>query len=306
MPETTVQALASALNLTVFTGSDWLERSVITSEIHRPGLEMAGFFVHNPVTRVKVIGQTEFDFFGRLSEDVQMERARRLMHAETPCLILSRGLQPPPVIADCARDAQVPVLGANIPTTRLISRLGHWLDNTLAPRITLHGVFVELFGVGVLLTGTSGIGKSETALELIKQGHRLVADDAVEIRRPSEEILVGSSPDVVANLLEIRGLGIIDVCKVFGAGAVRPDKRVELNMHFEPWEPGAQYDRLGFDTHYRELLGVKIPLITVPVAPGRNLAMLVETAAVNFRARTMGMNVDEELRRRINAEINKG
>jgi len=182
--------------------------------------------------------------------------------------------------------------------------MGHWLDNVLAPHRTLHGVFVELFGVGILMTGVSGIGKSEVALELIKKGHRLIADDAVEIRRPAEDILVGTCPPVLVNLLEIRGLGIIDVSKIFGAGAVRPDKRVDLVMQFEEWQEGGQYDRLGFDTAYQELLGVKVPAITIPVAPGRNLAALVETAAVNFRADTSG-DVGEELKRRINAEIKK-
>lgn len=185
----------------------------------------------------------------------------------------------------------------------MISCLGHWLDNALAPRKTMHGVFVELYGVGVLLTGISGIGKSETALELIKKGHRLIADDAVEVRRPSDDILVGSCPSVLLNLLEIRGLGIIDVVSVFGASAVRPEKRVEIIMSFEHWQETGQYDRLGFDQYYQEILGVKIPSITIPVAPGRNLAMLVETAAVNYRAKSLGGDVCAELSRRINEQM---
>lgn len=251
------------------------------------------------------MGNTENDFYYSLDVGAQRERASQLLLAETPCLIFSRNLPPPEAIARQADLAKVPLLGTSLPTTRLTTRLGHWLDNALAPRQTLHGVLLDLFGVGVLLTGESGIGKSETALDLIKMGHRLIADDAVEIRRPSENILVGRCPRVLTNLLEIRGLGIIDVVKVFGVGAVRPDKRVELVLRFENWQEGAPYDRLGFDNKYEELLGVKVPTISIPVAPGRNLAMLVETAAANFRGRTMGTDVQEELSRRINEEMNR-
>lgn len=305
MPEANGAQLADALKLTVLFGADWLDKEVRTADIHRPALEMAGFFAHYPGERVQVMGKTETDFFSGLQPSIQAERARQLVLPQTPCLIFSRGIIPAKAIIAQAEAVKVPVLGTDLPTTRLISRLGHWLDNVLAPRQTLHGVLVDLFGVGVLMTGVSGIGKSETALELIKKGHRLIADDAVEIRRPSEEVLVGTCPGVLTNLLEIRGLGIIDVCKIFGAGAVRPDKRVELILHFEHWQEGAPYDRLGFDTKHRELLGVKIPVITVPVAPGRNLAMLVETAAANFRARTLGVDVSTELMARIDKEMSR-
>jgi HPr kinase/phosphorylase len=303
MSETTVAALAAALNLSVFAGEDCLGKTVETADIHRPSLEVAGYFDHYPALRVQVIGKTESEFFAELAPQIQQQRADKLVIPTTPCLIFTRNLEPHRAIIDCARITKTPLLRTSLPTTRLISRLGHWLDNALAPRKTLHGVLVELFGVGVLITGVSGIGKSETALELIRKGHRLVADDAVEIRRPSEDVLVGSCPAVLANLIEIRGLGIIDVCKIFGAGAVRPEKRVELILHFEPWQEGGEYDRLGFETNYQELLGVKLPLITIPVAPGRNLAMLVETAAVNFRAKTMGADVSQDLIRRIAEEM---
>ncbi|HOB35323.1 MAG: HPr(Ser) kinase/phosphatase [Firmicutes bacterium] len=299
MPETTAAQLVAALKLNVLVGEEWLDRKVVTADIHRPALEMAGFFAHFPAERVQVMGMTETHFFNELDPSTQLERAKKLLSPQTPCLIITRNLQPAAALVRAARAARVPIFGTALPTTRLISRMGHWLDNALAPRKTLHGVLVDLFGTGVLITGPSGIGKSETALELIQKGHRLIADDAVEIRRPSEDILVGTCPPVLANLLELRGVGIIDVTKLFGAGAVRPDKRVELIIRLQPWQEGEPYDRLGFDSEYQEVLGVKVPMLTVPVAPGRNLAMLVETAAANFRARTMGMAVDQELLRRI-------
>src|SRR5690554_2477668 len=221
MPKAKISELALALQLNVLVG-DWLEGTVESSDIHRPALEMAGYFDHYPANQIQILGKTELDFFTALDEDTQLSRAQGLLEPGPPCLIITRNLPLPASIAQPARVKNVPVLGSSLSTTRLVSRLGHWLDNALAPRKTLHGVFVDLFGIGVLLTGSSGIGKSETALELIKMGHRLIADDAVEIRRPAEDILVGTCPGVLANLLEIRGLGIIDVFKIFGAGAVRP------------------------------------------------------------------------------------
>jgi HPr kinase/phosphorylase len=242
-----------------------------------------------PPARVQVIGQTEHEFLQGLPEGQLRERAERLLDKDTPCFIFARSLPPPPAFIEFAQPAGVPLLGTSLPTTRLISRLSHWLDNALAPRLTVHGVLVELFGVGVMITGKSGIGKSETALSLIKRGHRLIADDAVEIWRPAEDILVGRTPKVLANLIEVRGLGIIDVCSLYGAGVIRPDKRIELILDFVPWVEGAPYDRLGFDQKYREILGVNTPLLTVPVAPGRDLALIVETAAVNYRAKVPGV-----------------
>lgn len=305
MPKATVAQLVEAVKLRVIQGEAELGKVVISADIHRPALEVAGYFEHYPPERVQVVGQTESDFFGFLVDNVKVERVRQLLLPQTPCLIFSRGIQPHPVFKSRAQEVNVPLLGTDLATTRLITRLAHWLDNALAPRKTMHGVFVELYGVGVLLTGKSGIGKSETALELIKRGHRLVADDAVEVRKPAEDVLVGRCPSVLANLMEIRGLGIIDVCSMFGAGAVRPDKRVELILHFEPWVEGGHYDRLGFDTHYQDVLGVQVPIITVPVAPGRNLAMIVETAAVNFRAKTMGIDAGKEILSRIDAEMSR-
>lgn len=303
MPEAKVAKLVTALKLNVLQGQDWLSKSVETADIHRPALEVAGYFDHYPSERIQVIGQTESDFFAKLDIKTQQQRAESLLSNDTPCFIFSRDIQPVKHFFVSAAAVKIPLLGTSLPTTRLFSRLAHWLDNALAPRRTMHGVFVELFGVGVLLTGASGIGKSETALELIKRGHRLVADDAVEVRRPAEDVLVGTSSEVLVNLMEIRGLGIIDVCSMFGAGAVRPDKRVELVLHFERWKEGVLYDRLGFDTNYQDILGVQVPTITVPVAPGRNLAMIVETAAVNFRAKTMGFDAGKDLSNRITKKM---
>lgn len=303
IPEATVGELTAALNLQVLSGEAWLGKIISSADIHRPALEMAGYFDHYPGYRIQVMGRTETNFYMTLPELTRKDRAVHLLLNETPCLIFSRNLEPPLSISQQANIVQVPVLGTSLATTRLTTRLGHWLDNALAPRQTLHGVFLDLFGIGVLLTGESGVGKSETALDLIKMGHRLIADDAVEIRRPAEDVLVGTCPPVLTNLLEIRGLGIIDVSKIFGVGALRPDKRVELILNFEHWQEGAPYDRLGFEAKFQELLGVKVPIISIPVAPGRNLAMLVETAAANYRARTLGGDVREELFRRINEEM---
>jgi HPr kinase/phosphorylase len=305
MLKPTVEEMVQALGLKVLADNSGLKQRLTSSDVHRPALEVAGFMDHYPAYRIQVIGQTEHEFFDTLAEKTQVDRAEDLISDQTPAILFSRDLVPQVAIATQAARAGVPILGSHLPTTRLISRLGRWLDNALAPRTTIHGVFVELYGVGVLITGDSGIGKSETALALINRGHRLVADDAVEIRRPSADVLVGRAPTVTANLMELRGVGIIDVSDLFGAAAIRPDKRVELSVHFQRWQEGAAYDRLGFEDHFINILEVKVPRLIIPVAPGRDLAMIIETAAMNYRAKAMGYNSREKLMTRLDAAMKK-
>lgn len=300
-----VAELQRELALAVLQGEDKLDRPLTTAEVYRPGLELAGFFDHYPDRRLQVMGRTERDFYSALDKVSQRERARQLFVPGPPCLVVSRGMALPGELARAAVEEGVPVLGSPLTTTRLIGRLSHWLDNRLAPRKNIHGVLLDLYGVGVLLTGKSGIGKSETALELIQRGHLLVADDAVEIRRPAEDILVGKAPPVLKNMMELRGVGIIDIAVLYGAGAVRPDKRVELVLQFEPWREGGDYERLGLERESFDLFGVKVDRILVPVAPGRNLAIIAETAAINYRAQATKQSGAAELCRRLDAVMNK-
>ncbi len=306
MSKAVVGDFVTELDLEVFCCQQHLDRPLTTADVYRPGMELAGYLAHYPAGRVQVMGQTEWDFCGTLSPEVQSERAKQLLDPGPPCIIFSRGLKPPRQMIEAAQAASVPLLGSPLPTTQLISRLSHWLDNRLAPRKTIHGVLMDLFGVGILITGESGIGKSETALELVKRGHRLVADDAVEIRRPAEDILVGEAPELIRNMMELRGVGIIDVAALYGAAAVRPDKRVELVINFKQWEEGADYDRLGLEHHNFELFDVTLQRLEIPVAPGRNLATIVETAAVNYRAKAADICGASEVCRRLDVVMNKG
>ena len=306
MNKAVVQDFIAELELEAFCCQQHLDRLLTTADVYRPGMELAGYMAHYPASRVQVMGQTEWDFCGTLSPEVRVQRAEQLLKPGPPCIVFSRGLKPPQEMIATAQAVSVPLLGSLLPTTRLISRLSHWLDNRLAPRKTIHGVLMDLFGVGILITGDSGIGKSETALELVKRGHRLVADDAVDIRRPAQDILLGEAPDLTRNLMELRGIGIIDVAALYGAGAVRPDKRVELVVNFKEWQEGADYDRLGLEHHSFELFDVTLQRLEIPVAPGRNLASIVETAAVNYRAKAADLCGASEVCRRLDVVMNKG
>ena len=285
-----VSELIQPLQLEILAGADGLQRSITTDDLYRPALEMAGYFHYYPKERVQLLGKTELAFIQTLESRERKERLERLCHEETPCIMLTRGLEPPLELIEQATEKNIPVLRSHISTTIFSSRLTNFLERRLAPTTTIHGVLVDVYGMGILITGGSGIGKSETALELVKRGHRLVADDAVEIRQTSDSQLHGTAPELIRHLLEIRGLGIINVMTLFGAGAIRNNKRISVVIKLENWQPDKQYDRLGLDEETTRIIETDIPLVTIPVRPGRNLAVIIEVAAMNYRLKRMGYN----------------
>jgi HPr kinase/phosphorylase len=285
-----VSELVQPFQLEILAGEDGLQRIITTDDLYRPALEMAGYFHYYPKERVQLLGKTELAFIQTLDSRERKERLEKLCHDETPCIMLTRGLEPPLELIDQAAEKNIPVLRSQISTTIFSSRLTNFLERRLAPTTTIHGVLVDVYGMGILITGGSGIGKSETALELVKRGHRLVADDAVEIRQTSDGQLHGSAPELIRHLLEIRGLGIINVMTLFGAGAIRNNKRISVVIKLENWQQEKQYDRLGLDEETTRIIETDIPLVTVPVRPGRNLAVIIEVAAMNYRLKRMGYN----------------
>jgi HPr kinase/phosphorylase len=298
--------LVKHFNFEVISGAEGLTRAIQTPDLSRPGIEVAGFFTYYPSDRVQLLGKTELSFFESLKDDEKKERMQRLCTEETPCIIVTRGLEVPNELVEAGEASNVPILRSTHKTTRIYSRLTNYLEEKLAPTTALHGVLVDVYGVGVLITGKSGVGKSETALELVKRGHRLVADDSVEIRQTDEDTLIGSSPELIEHLLEIRGLGIINVMTLFGAGAVRTYKHITLNIDLEIWESGKVYDRVGLDEEKLKILDSHITKITLPVRPGRNLAVIIEVAAMNFRLKRMGMNAAQQFADRLEKVIQGG
>jgi HPr kinase/phosphorylase len=285
-----VSELVQQFHLEIVAGEDGLRRTIVTDDLNRPGLEMAGYFNYYPVDRAQMLGRTELAFLETLTTEERRDRMERLCHEETPCIIITRGLEIPCELIEIANGRQFPVLRSTVATTILLSRITNFLEKKLAPSATIHGVLVDVYGVGMLITGGSGIGKSETALELVKRGHRLIADDAVEIRQTSDNNLFGTAPDLIRHLLEIRGLGILNVMTLFGAGAVRNQTSISLVVKLENWQQDKQYDRLGLDEETTKIIETEVPLLTVPVRPGRNLAVILEVAAMNFRLKRMGYN----------------
>lgn len=300
-----IEQLIEDLELEVVYKPEKEAVQVQISDVNRPGLQMAGFYKYFAYERVQVIGKVEWTYFNTLAPQVRKKRAEEIMSHPVPCVIYSRGLEVHEEILAAAKKFLRPVLRINISSTRLIGKLTSYLDDKLAPIITRHGVLVEVYGVGILILGESGVGKSETALELIKRGHRLIADDAVEIKKVDECNVVGSAPELIRHFMEIRGIGILDIVKLFGVGAVRNKKKIDMVIELENWDDNKQYDRLGMDEEYIDILGSNIPKNTIPIKPGRNLAMIVEVAARNHRQRRMGYNAAEELNTRLMNHINK-
>ncbi len=290
-------------NLTLVSGHEGIGRYITTSDISRPGLEMAGYFTHYPASRVQLIGKTELSFFEMLPSNLKKERMLRLCSQETPVIVVSHGMTVPQELIEASNENSVPVLSTTMKTTRFSSRLTNFLESKLAPYVAMHGVLVDVYGIGVLIIGKSGVGKSETALELIKKGHRLVADDCVEIRQEAEDLLMGSAPPLLEHLLEIRGIGIIDIMTLFGASAVRPKKRITLIVELENWDPEKVYDRLGLDEEKMKIIDTDITKLTIPVQPGRNVSVIIEVAAMNYRLKKMGVNAAQEFSRRLDEVI---
>jgi len=298
-----VADLASQFRLEVLAGAAGLRKNVTVAELHRPGLVLAGYANYYASERVQLLGKTEMSFYLTLSPALRRERAAMLCRPETPCLIVTRGLDVPPELAETAEESGVPLLRSEMTTTTLAGRLTSFLETRLAPTTTIHGVLVDVYGVGMLITGNSGIGKSETALELVKRGHRLVADDAVEIRQTADNELHGNAPELIRHLLEIRGLGIINVMTLFGAGAVRNYKKISVVARLEAWQPDKQYDRLGLEEEKTRIIDTELPLVTIPVRPGRNLAVIIEVAAMNYRLKRMGFNSAQQFTSRLTESI---
>ncbi|WP_416720347.1 HPr(Ser) kinase/phosphatase [Bacillus subtilis] len=293
-------------NLELISGEEGINRPITMSDLSRPGIEIAGYFTYYPRERVQLLGKTELSFFEQLPEEDKKQRMDSLCTDITPAIILSRDMPIPQELIDASEKNGVPVLRSPLKTTRLSSRLTNFLESRLAPTTAIHGVLVDIYGVGVLITGKSGVGKSETALELVKRGHRLVADDCVEIRQEDQDTLVGNAPELIEHLLEIRGLGIINVMTLFGAGAVRSNKRITIVMNLELWEQGKQYDRLGLEEETMKIIDTEITKLTIPVRPGRNLAVIIEVAAMNFRLKRMGLNAAEQFTNKLADVIEDG
>jgi HPr kinase/phosphorylase len=293
-------------DMELVSGEEGINRPITTTDISRPGLEIAGYFEYYPAERLQLLGKTELTFFEKLDPRDRASRMEQLCTDITPGIIVTRDMEVPAELIEAAERESVPVMRSKQKTTRLSSHLTNYLESKLAPTTAVHGVLVDIYGIGVLITGKSGVGKSETALELVKRGHRLVADDCVEIRQEDIGTLVGNSPDLIEHLLEIRGVGIINVMTLFGAGAVRSHKRISLIIDLEIWDQKKSYDRLGLDEEKMKILDTDVTKLTVPVRPGRNLAVIIEVASMNFRLKRMGVNAAEQFTNRLSDVIEEG
>jgi len=306
MPKVRTKDLVDKFNFEIVSGEEGINRPITTSDLSRPGIEMAGFFTYYPKERVQLLGKTELSFFHQLSPQEKKHRMDELCTDITPAIIVTREMETPQELIEASEREGVPVLRSPMKTTRLSSHLTNFLEGKLAPTTAVHGVLVDIYGVGVLIIGKSGVGKSETALELVKRGHRLVADDCVEIRQEDTDTLIGSAPELIEHLLEIRGLGIINVMTLFGAGAVRSFKRITLVINLEIWDKTKQYDRLGLEEDKMRIIDTDITKLTVPVRPGRNLSVIIEVAAMNHRLKRMGVNAAEQFTSKLAGVIEEG
>ncbi|MBQ3119148.1 MAG: HPr(Ser) kinase/phosphatase [Clostridia bacterium] len=272
---------------------------ITVADVNRPSLQLAGFFEYFDPARIQIIGMVEYTYLKSLTPDARFSAIERLFKEPVPAVIITRNMVPFPEFIECAKKYNRALYVSDYSTSRFTSAIILYLNVALAPMTQLHGVLVEVYGEGILLLGESGVGKSETAIELVKRGHRLVADDAVEIRRVSNKSLVGSAPEIIRHFIELRGIGIVDVKRLFGMGAVKDTENIDLVINLENWQQGKAYDRLGIDTEVVDILGIEVPSLTIPIKPGRNLAMIVEVAAMNARQRKMGYNAAEELNDRM-------
>lgn len=274
-------------------------------DINRPALQLAGYFEHFEATRVQIIGFVEFTYMAGLSEDKKREVFEKLLSYSIPCIVFCRELQPDPVFLEIAVKNKIPILMTKKSTSAFMAEIIRWLNVKLAPCISVHGVLVDVYGEGLLITGESGIGKSEAAIELIKRGHRLVTDDVVELRKVSDDTLIGTAPDITKHFIELRGIGIVDVKALFGISSVKDTQNIDLVIKLEEWNKDKEYDRLGLEEEYTEYLGNKVVCHSIPIRPGRNLAIICESAAVNHRQKKMGYNAAQELYTRVQNSLAK-
>ena len=281
------------------------DKKVEVPDINRPALQLTGFFEHFDSERVQIIGYVEYTFLEKMDEEKKREVYKTLLSYKIPCIIFCRNLPPEQMLLDMAVEADVPIFITEKKTSAFTAEIIRWLNVQLAPCISIHGVLVDVYGVGVLIMGESGIGKSEAALELVKRGHRLVSDDVVEIRKVSDETLVGSAPDITRHFIELRGIGIVDVKTLFGVLSVRETQNIDLVITLEEWDKEKEYDRLGLEEQYTEFLGNKVVCHQLPIRPGRNLAVIVETASINYRQKKMGYNAAQELYKRVQQNLSR-
>lgn len=300
-----ISQLIEDLNLEVVYMPKDKEYYVESEDVNRTGLPLAGYFEYFPYERIQIIGRTEYTYFQNIDKDKREIILDKFFSYEIPVLIVTRDLEVDKDIIEKAQKYNRIVLISKCNTTRFINRLSNYLDNKLAPHVTMHGVLVDVYGIGVLIKGESSIGKSETALELIQKGHRLVADDAVEIRKVDDSRLVGQAPELLKHYMEIRGIGIIDVKSLYGVGAIKNQKAIDLVIELENWNQQKYYDRLGLDREYEEILGRQIEKLVIPVKPGRNTSMIIEVAAMNFRQRGMGIDAAQEFTQKLSQVIDK-
>ena len=291
-----LKTIAEEHNLKVLHASkDYETKKIVTYDVNRPAMQLAGFYNYFDPARIQIIGRVESTYLDTLSDADRLTAFERFMQFDIAALVICHGVQPFPECMEMAEKYDRTVFITPEDTSEFQAGVISSLRNHLAPRTTVHGVLVEIYGEGVLLTGESGIGKSETALELIKRGHRLIADDAVEIRKVGRDVLLGEAPEMIRYYMELRGIGVVNVRRIYGIGAVKPESGIDLVVHLEPWEEGKAYDRLGLTSESETILGVEIPRVTIPVRPGRNLAVILELAAMNNRQKKLGYNAAEAL-----------
>lgn len=306
MAKVKMQKIVEKMNLKNLTPDVELgDKAVEVPDINRPALQLTGFFDHFDSERVQIIGYVEYTFLEKLDEETKSYVYDTLLSYKIPCIIFCRDLVPEQMLLEKANEMQIPIFSTDAQTSAFTAELIRWLNVQLAPCISIHGVLVDVYGVGVLIMGESGIGKSESALELIKRGHRLVSDDVVEIHKVSDDTLVGTAPDITRHFIELRGIGIVDVKTLFGVQSVRETQNIDLVITLEDWNREKEYDRLGMEEEYTEFLGNKIVCHQLPIRPGRNLAIIVETAAINHRQKKMGYNAAQELYKRVQQNLAK-
>lgn len=285
---------------------DLNKKRITLAEVNRPALQLAGYFDNFDATRLQIIGFVETTYMETLSDEKKREIYEKFFsYEEMPCVVICREIKPDEIFLEAAIRHQIPILMTGKPTSSFMAEIIRWLSVKLAPCISVHGVLMDIYGIGVLITGESGIGKSEAALELIKRGHRLVTDDVVELRKVSDDTLVGSAPDITKHFIELRGIGIVDVKALFGAAAVMDTQQVDMVIRLEDWDKDKEYDRLGLEENYTEYLGNKVVCHTLPIRPGRNLAIICESAAANHRQKQMGYNAAQELYARVQSSLAK-
>ena len=295
-PMVSLRSIIETFELEIlYEGKDSDEIQILAPDVTRPGLQLAGYFDDFSADRIQLIGNMEYAYLSKLSSETRRKRVNALFSKGIPCLIITRNHECFPEVLLAAKRNDIALLRSRLATSELMSSLVKHLNVELAPRISVHGVLVEVNGEGILILGESGVGKSETALEIVKRGHRLIADDQVEIRRVSEMTLLGRAPDIIRHLIEIRGIGIINVKELFGVSSVKIQENIDFVINLELWDEKKTYDRLGINDETTEILGIPVPSITIPVGPGRNLAIIVEAAAINFRVKKMGYNAARSL-----------